>query len=130
MPRKAKTKILNNQRPIPMDIARKINEIESKVKRVAAERDDYQHHNAVLLGENKQLKEDLSKQSERILELQERLVNSQQILIGESGEIYSKVEGKPSKKKALSGRDAEVLKKQIDQYVQEIDKCIEWLQEN
>lgn len=111
-----------------MDIERKINEIESKVKRVAAERDDYQHHNAVLMGENKQLKEELSKQSELIEALQERLVNSQQILTGKNGEIYAKIGGKTSGKRPLSKKESEVLKKQIDQYVQEIDKCIEWLQ--
>lgn len=112
-----------------MNIAKKINEIESKIKQVAAERDNFQHHNVVLLDENKQLKSLLSEQSERIQELQERLVNSQQILIGKSGEIYSKVEGKPSEEKTLSSKDVETLKQQIDQYIQEIDKCIEWLQE-
>lgn len=113
-----------------MDIARKINEIESKIKRVAAERDDYQHHNAVLLGENKALKEELSKQSEMIQELQERLVNSQQILIGKGGEVYAKINGKSSSKKSLSGKDTALLKRQIDRYIAEIDKCIEWLQDN
>ena len=111
-----------------MDIVRKINEIESKIKRVAPERDGFQDRNFVLLDENKQLKEELSKQSETIRELQKRLVNTQKILIEKSGEIYSRLEGKPSKKKSLSGTDTEALKKQIDQYVQEIDKCIEWLQ--
>ena len=104
-----------------MDIERKLNEIESKIKRVAAERDDFQHHNFVLLDENKQLKNELSKQSELISELQERLANSQQILTKEDGE-------KLLQKKSLSGKDTEALKKQIDQYIQEIDKCIEWLQ--
>jgi len=104
-----------------MDIERKINEIESKVKRVAAERDDYQHHNLVLLDENKQLKDELSKQSNLIYELQQRLANNQQILTKEDGENFLQ-------KESLSGKDKEALKKQIDQYIQEIDRCIEWLQ--
>ena len=78
-----------------------MDEIESKVKRVAAERDDYQHHNAILLGENKELKDELSKQSKMIHELQERLVNSQQILIGKGGEVYAKINGKSSSKKSI-----------------------------
>jgi hypothetical protein len=82
----------------------------------------------VLLGENKELKEELSKQSKMIQELQERLVNNQQILIGKGGEVYAKINGKSSSKKSLSVKDTELLKRQIDRYVQEIDKCIEWLQ--
>ena len=104
-----------------MDIERKINEIESKIKRVAAERDDYQHHNFVLLDENKQLKSELAKQSDLIYELQQRLAESQQILTKEDGENLLQ-------KDSLSEKDTEALKKQIDQYIQEIDKCIEWLQ--
>ena len=113
-----------------MDIERKINEIESKIKRVAAERDDYQHHNAILLDENKQLKEALSKQSEMIRELQERLVNSQQILTGKISAENADVKEDSSEKKNPSEKDIKALKNRIDQYIHEIDKCIEWLQNN
>lgn len=69
--------------------------------------------NASLLQENNKLKAELEAQHERIGELTERLTNSQQALAGQRGD---------------DSENTQKLRKQIDQYIQEIDKCIEWLQ--
>ncbi len=69
--------------------------------------------NAVLSKENNKLKAEMTAQTERIGELTERLTNSQQALAGQRGD---------------DSESNQKLRKQIDQYINEIDKCIEWLQ--
>ena len=73
-----------------------------------------QHQNAVLTEENKKLKADLEVQNDRISNLTERLYDTQQALAGRRGDNDQE--------------SSQKLKKQIDQYIQEIDKCIAWLQ--
>jgi soluble cytochrome b562 len=69
--------------------------------------------NAILSNENNKLKAELEAQQARIGELTERLTNSQQALAGQRGD---------------DSESTQKLRKQIDQYINEIDKCIEWLQ--
>jgi regulator of replication initiation timing len=87
--------------------------IEQKVKQLLEAMDILRQQNTSLLKENKQLKADLEAQHERIGELTERLTNSQQALAGQRGD---------------DSENTQKLRKQIDQYIHEIDKCIEWLQ--
>ena len=94
-------------------MTQQLDNIEQKVRQLAAAMDSLRQQNATLLRENNKLKAELEAQHERIGELTERLTNSQQALAGQRGD---------------DSESTQKLKKQIDQYINEIDKCIEWLQ--
>lgn len=94
-------------------MTQQLDNIEQKVRQLAAAMDSLRQQNATLLKENNKLKAELEAQHERIGELTERLTNSQQALAGQRGD---------------DSESTQKLKKQIDQYINEIDKCIEWLQ--
>jgi regulator of replication initiation timing len=94
-------------------MTQQLDKIEQKVKLLLEAMSTLRQQNALLLKENNQLKADLEAQHERIGELTERLTNSQQALAGQRGD---------------DSENTQKLRKQIDQYIHEIDKCIEWLQ--
>jgi regulator of replication initiation timing len=94
-------------------LTQQLDNIEQKVKLLLDAMNALRQQNASLLQENNKLKADLEAQHERIGELTERLTNSQQALAGQRGD---------------DSENTQKLRKQIDQYIQEIDKCIEWLQ--
>ncbi len=94
-------------------MTQQLDNIEHKVKQLLDAMTALRQQNASLLQENNKLKADLEAQHERIGELTERLTNSQQALAGQRGD---------------DSENTQKLRKQIDQYIQEIDKCIEWLQ--
>jgi regulator of replication initiation timing len=94
-------------------MTQQLDKIEQKARQLADAMNALRQQNASLLQENNRLKADLEAQHERIGELTERLTNSQQALAGERGD---------------DSENTQKLRKQIDQYIQEIDKCIEWLQ--
>lgn len=94
-------------------MTQQLDKIEQKARQLADAMTALRQQNASLLQENNKLKADLEAQHERIGELTERLTNSQQALAGQRGD---------------DSENTQKLRKQIDQYIQEIDKCIEWLQ--
>ena len=94
-------------------MTQQLDNIEQKARQLAEAMTALRHQNASLLKENNKLKAELEAQHERIGELTERLTNSQQALAGQRGD---------------DSENTQKLRKQIDQYIQEIDKCIEWLQ--
>jgi len=94
-------------------MTQQLDNIEQKVKQLLEAMNALHQQNALLLKENNQLKAELEAQHERIGELTERLTNSQQALAGQRED---------------DSESTQKLRKQIDQYIQEIDKCIEWLQ--
>lgn len=75
--------------------------------------DNLRHQNAVLKAENDKLIASQEAQNERIAELAQRLTDSQQALAQQRGDV---------------SESSQKLRKQIDQYITEVDKCIEWLQ--
>lgn len=91
-----------------------VTNIEQKLIALIEELNNLRGENAVLSEENKKLKADLSVQSDRIGNLTERLYNTQQALAGQRGD--------------KNEESSQKLRKQIDQYIEEIDKCIAWLQ--
>ena len=93
-------------------ISDKLEGIELKVRQLASKLEGLQQDNAALLEENKKLRTQLSERNNAVGLLQEELKNSQQSL-----EQMKGLESRPSKK----------LKKDIERYIREIDKCIEWL---
>ncbi len=94
-------------------MTQQLENIEQKVRQLAEAMTALRQQNAVLSKENNKLKADLEAQQERTGELTERLTNSQQALAGQRGD---------------DSESNQKLRKQIDQYIHEIDKCIEWLQ--
>ena len=94
-------------------MTQQLENIEQKVRQLAEAMTALRQQNAALLKENNKLKAEYEAQHERIGELTERLTNSQQALAGQRGD---------------DSDSNQKLKKQIDQYINEIDKCIEWLQ--
>ncbi|MBK9014328.1 MAG: hypothetical protein IPM82_09665 [Saprospiraceae bacterium] len=94
-------------------MTQQLENIEQKVRQLVEAMTALRQQNAVLSKENNKLKADLEAQQERTGELTERLTNSQQALVGQRGD---------------DSESNQKLRKQIDQYINEIDKCIEWLQ--
>jgi len=94
-------------------MTQQLENIEQKVRLLAEAITALRQQNALLSNENNKLKADLEAQHERIGELTERLTNSQLALAGQRGD---------------DSESNQKLRKQIDQYINEIDKCIEWLQ--
>ncbi len=94
-------------------MTQQLENIEQKVRQLVEAMTALRQQNAVLSKENNKLKADLEAQQERTGELTERLTNSQQALAGQRGD---------------DSESNQKLRKQIDQYINEIDKCIEWLQ--
>ena len=91
-----------------------VENIEQKILSLIEEIKSLRSDNAALSEENEKLKADLAVQSDRIGNLTERLYNSQQALAGQRGDGNQE--------------SSQKLRKQIDQYIDEIDKCIAWLQ--
>ena len=87
--------------------------IEKKVLLLVEELNKLRQQNAALSDENKKLKAEAANSENRIGELTQRLSNTQQALAGQRGD---------------DSESSQNLRKQIDQYISEIDKCIAWLQ--
>ncbi|HMR42614.1 MAG TPA: hypothetical protein PKC40_02210 [Saprospiraceae bacterium] len=96
-----------------MSVSEKIFQIEEKVQKLAAEAGRLRTENAVLKLENEKLKATLSKNEEMVVDLKHQLEKTQQAL-------DTKREHDPE----LNVK----LRKQLDKYIEEIDKCIEWLE--
>jgi regulator of replication initiation timing len=87
--------------------------IELKIRQLLEEVKSLRLANAALIKENKRLEAEWEAQNERIGELTERLTNSQRALAQQRGDV---------------SENSQKLRKQIDQYITEINKCIDWLQ--
>lgn len=96
-------------------LAEKINGIEQKVRRLAAKLEQVQKENAAYKEENRKLRTDLA-----VLMEKESQVNTQTVPTAPA--VVQKNGGEPVNSKKL--------RKEIDQYIKEINKCIEWLQDN
>lgn len=90
-----------------------LDHIELKVRQLLEQIKLLQRENDFLSQENTKLKAEQEAQQERIAELAERLTNSQRALAQQRGD---------------TSESSQKLRKQIDQYIIEINKCIEWLQ--
>jgi len=87
--------------------------IEKKIHLLIEELNALRSSNSLLKEENIKLKTDMAEQNDRIGDLTERLSNTQQALAGQRGNEETE--------------SSQMLRKQIDQYIAEIDKCVEWL---
>ena len=93
-------------------LSEKIGGIESKVRQLASKLEHLQEENNALLNENKLLKKDLIQKNTEIIGLEKR----------------SKILPLAVKTSGNEDKRSKQLKKEIAQYIKEIDKCIDWLQ--
>lgn len=96
-------------------LSEKLNGIELKVRQLALRLERLQNENKSLLQENKKLRTELTKKDDKLGVLEGKVARSQAAL-----EVRRDNDPEDSKK----------LRKEIEQYIKEVDKCIEWLQNN
>ncbi len=96
-----------------MKIADKIINIEKKVKTLSEELISLRAKNVLLSNQLAKLETNLSEKDVLVFELKNQTKYMQQAL-------DKKQENEPEKTK--------VLRKQIDKYIEEIDKCIDWME--
>ena len=94
-------------------LADKITGIEEKVKLLARKLEQVQTENAALKEENRKLRTDLA------------VIQEKGIQVGPPVAIVPK-----EKEKNGESLNSKKLKKEIDQYIKEIDKCIAWLEKS
>jgi len=96
-----------------MDSTTQLGQITEKIKRLSEVLGHLRNENEALKRENAQLKTKLSNHVERINVLELELDNKQ---------------ADWTEQEKINAGQSEQLKKKIDLYISEIDRCIEWLQ--
>lgn len=96
-----------------MDVIEKLDSVELKIRQLVHKMERLNRENRELEAENKKLKAELDKQNGAVRTLKNKLEKTQQVMAVESG-------GGETER-------VELVKEQINQYIEEIDKCIEWL---
>lgn len=94
-------------------MTQQLENIERKVQQLAERLTTLRRENAELAQENNKLKAGHQALQERIGELTQRLSNTQRALAQQRGD---------------ETESSQRLRKQIDQYINDIDQCIAWLQ--
>ena len=89
--------------------------IELKIKQLTLKVERLEKENIALKSENEKQKVELDLQKDTASALNEQLLEAQMAV---------------SSKKNEDREHSEQLKQQMDQYIKEIDKCIEWLHNN
>lgn len=89
--------------------------IELKIRQLALKVERLEKENLALKSENEKQKVELDLQKDTVIALNEQLLEAQMAI---------------SSKKNEDREHSEQLKQQMDQYIKEIDKCIEWLHNN
>lgn len=90
----------------------KINNIELKVRQLALRLERLQNENKTLLLENKKLSDELQQNNSKLGVMEEKVVQSKVAL-----DLHRDKDPEVSKK----------LRKEIEQYIAEIERCVEWL---
>lgn len=98
-----------------MSVADKLENIEIKVRQLALKQERLQRENAALQLENQQLKAGLDKHEATVIALKDKLETAQRAFEEQAAE---------------EDEQSQQLKQLIDQYILEIDKCMEWLHHN
>jgi len=91
----------------------KLNNIELKVRQLALRLERLNNENSTLLLENKRLKSELSQNSNKLGQMEEKVAITKVAL---------------DLQRDSNPEDSKKLRKEIEQYITEIDRCIEWLQ--
>lgn len=98
-----------------MSVAERLESIELKVRQLALKQERLQRENAALQSENQQLKAGMDKQEATVIALKDKLETAQRAY---------------EEKATEENEQSKQLKQLIDQYMLEIDKCIDWLHHN
>lgn len=98
-----------------MNLSDRIDSIELKVRQLALKLERFRNENRSLENENKLLKAELDRQKGTVQALKDKLERTQRGISAKTEE---------------NSEQPNQLKAQIDQYIKEIDKCIEWLHNN
>lgn len=93
-----------------MSLTNQLNNIELKVRKLTKWTEHLRSENTALRDENARLKLELADQIEKIRFLKDKLDHSQRDLESKDDE------------------GSNVLREQLDQYIRDVDQCIEWLQ--
>jgi predicted nucleic acid-binding Zn-ribbon protein len=96
-----------------MSLAEKLEDIELKIRQLGQKMDRIEREKAGLATENQQLKTIIDRHQGAVDKINDKLERTQQELMRQR-EAFSK-----------SKRE---IRQQIDRHLEEIDKCIEWLQ--
>lgn len=104
-----------------MELAGKIDSIEMKVRELAFKLERLKKENAVLREENKLLKVEND-------HLKRQVSNTEGDIIANTDQTQRHPDGQHGA--PGEGEESEKLRAQIDQYIREIDQCIEWLNNN
>ena len=97
-----------------MDLSEQIDSIELKIRQLALKMERVQRENAALQEDNKKLKAELDRQKGKASVLEDKLEKTQRAM-----DLQREEQPEHSKE----------LKDQLDQYIHEIDQCIEWLRQ-
>lgn len=84
-----------------------------KVRQLALKLECLQNENNTLINENENLKAELNQKDSKLSQMHEQVSKAQIAL---------------EKKRKSDPEYSEKLRSEIEQYIQEVDKCIEWLQ--
>ena len=98
-----------------MELTKKLEQITAKLRRVGEKIANLEQANANLLAENEQLKNELAQRNTDAKALQDKLERIQL----RSTEVEEGVRPELNRE----------IRQQIDQYLTEIDQCIEWLKQ-
>ncbi|MCB0015781.1 MAG: hypothetical protein KDE34_27895 [Anaerolineales bacterium] len=98
-----------------MDLSEQIDSIELKIRQLALKMERVQRENAALQEDNKKLKAELDRQKGKASVLEDKLEKTQRAM-----DLQREEQPEHSKE----------LKDQLDQYIHEIDQCIEWLRKH
>ncbi len=98
-----------------MDLSKTLDSIELKVRHMTSRMERLHSENERLTAENQQLKTDLDRQQGLVGVLKDKLERTQREI--------------DERKQGTDTIDREAMRQHIDQCLSEIDKCIEWLQQ-
>jgi regulator of replication initiation timing len=98
-----------------MNLSDRLESIEIKVRQLALKQERLQRENAALQVENQLLKAGIDKQEAMVIALKDKLETAQRAF---------------EQKAEKEDEQSQQLKQLINQYILEIDKCMEWLHHN
>lgn len=101
-------------------ITERLTRIEQKVKQLASKMEQLQKLNVALEEENRKLKSSMAVLKEKLDKPAQNIAVTPPVAATPATNNNDGTDEKRSRK----------LKKEINQYIKEIDKCIEWLQHN
>ena len=108
-----------------MDLSKRVDSFEIKLRQLASKLDRQRAENVALARENDELKSELDRQSGVVSSLKEKLTRAQQA----AGFTSSTMEATDQNDSTSTELNSAEMRQQLDFCLREIDKCIQWLQQ-